>query len=463
MTRAPFTPSELVDDSLPVVLVIADGLGDRACDDLDGHTPAEAARTPVLDELARRGRCGVHQPFGPGRATSSERAHWAMFGMSDVAFPGRAALELAGVGAEVPRGTPMWHLALRRGERRGDVTWIVGRGSDVNEAARAEEALLSGALGREYEGIRFRLIPLRVAEWVLIADGAVSAEVSDTDPLFEHLHPWMEPVALAESSGGDNRRAGEAQRSARALRDFCLAAHADLSAADIAHNVPATKWASWVPLAGVPTFSEVVGITGSMVPTSALYRGLARILDMQSVPNPGGSMASAIDAARTALDVDALDINALNGAAPPAFIHLHTKATDEAGHTKDPRHKVEVIEALDAELAGLLDLADHAVVAVTGDHATPSVTSLLHSGDPTPLVVVGPDTRADRVTQFGEETCAEGALARMAAHELLPMLLGEARRPAFLGHRAGARWTAAQPIAPSPMPAPHLVRLTSTH
>jgi len=453
MTHTPFPPWDLVDDSLPVVLVIADGLGDRACPELNGRTPAEAARTPVLDELARRGRCGIHQPFGPGRATSSERAHWAMFGMSEVAFPGRAALELAGVGAEVPHGAPMWHLALRRGELRGDVTWIVGRGSDVDEAACAEAALRTGALARTYEGVAFRLIPLRTAEWVLVADGAVSAEVSDTDPLFEHLHPWMEPLALAESQAGDDARAREAQRSARALRDFCLAAHADLTAAGITHDVPATKWASWVPRTGVPTFTEVVGITGSMVPTSALYRGLGEVLNMHRLPNPEGSMAGSVAAARHALD----DVD------PPAFVHLHTKATDEAGHTKDPRHKVAVIEALDVELSGLLDLAERAVVAVTGDHATPSVTSLLHSGDPTPLVVAGPDTRADRVVAFGEESCAEGALARMAAHELLPMLLGEARRPAFLGHRAGARLTIAQPTAPRPMTARQHVRLTSTH
>lgn len=442
MTRAPFPPWDLVDDALPVVLVIADGLGDRACPQLGGRTPAEAARTPVLDELARRGSCGVHVPFGPGRATSSERSHWAMFGMDEITFPGRAALELAGVGHDVPYDVPMWHLALRRGEVRGSQTWIVGRGRDADEAARAEDALVAGALTRDFEGITFRLLPLRTAEWILIADGGVSAEVSDADPLFEHLHPWMEPVALAEALEGDAARAREAGRSARAVRDFCLAAHTDLVAAGLVHAVPATKWASKVPAPGLPSFEDVVGVPGALAPTSALYRGLGRLLDMRPLTPADPSMAAAVDAACAALD----------DGHPPAFIHLHTKATDEAGHTKDPEHKVEVIEALDVELAGLLDLAGRAVVAVTGDHATPSVTSLLHSGDPTPLVVAGPDTRADRVLQFGEEACAYGALGRIRASELLPLLLGEARRPAFIGHRAGARRTAAQPLNPAPMP-----------
>lgn len=446
--REPFPPWELPDDALPVVLVVLDGLGDRAAAVLGGSTPAEAATTPVLDELARRGLCGVHTPFGRGRATSSERSHWAMFGMDAEPFPGRAALELAGVGGAVPPQTPMWHLALRRGERRGDATWIVGRGRDADEAALAESALRAGALGREYDGIRFRLEPLRTAEWVLIAEGARSHEVSDTDPLFEHLHPWMAPLALTESqrADADKVRAIEAARSAAALAEFLTAARRDLLGAEVHHSVPATKWASFVPAGGVPSFASVTGLTGAMVPTSALYRGLARLLAMREVAaDIPGDLGSGVAAA----------VSALGGADAPAFLHVHSKATDEAGHTKDPEHKRAVIEALDAALEPLLDLADRAVVAVTGDHATPSVTSLLHSGDPTPLIVAGPEVRADAVSAFGEQACAGGDLGAVRAADLLAILVGEARRPTFLGHRAGATFTVAQP-AVLPMPDPAL-------
>ena len=36
------------------IMLIADGLGDRPVDELNGKTPLEYARTPVLDELCRR-------------------------------------------------------------------------------------------------------------------------------------------------------------------------------------------------------------------------------------------------------------------------------------------------------------------------------------------------------------------------------------------------------------------------
>lgn len=133
-------------------------------------------------------------------------------------------------------------------------------------------------------------------------------------------------------------------------------------------------------------------------------------------------------------------------------MHVHTKATDEAGHTKDPRAKLEVLEAADRGLAGLAGLAGRAVVAVTGDHATPSVDGVLHTGDPTPLVVAGPGVRPDGVTAFGEAPARHGWYGAVRAAELLPLLFGHANRPVFLGHRATPRLTTALPDAPEPMP-----------
>jgi 2,3-bisphosphoglycerate-independent phosphoglycerate mutase len=130
---------------------------------------------------------------------------------------------------------------------------------------------------------------------------------------------------------------------------------------------------------------------------------------------------------------------------------VHTKATDDAGHTKEPRAKLDVLEAADPGLAGLADLADRAVVAVTGDHATPSTGGVLHTGDPTPLVVAGPTVRPDPVTSFGEAPAASGWYGVVRAAELLPLLFGHANRPVFLGHRATPRRTLALPDDPEPM------------
>jgi 2,3-bisphosphoglycerate-independent phosphoglycerate mutase len=436
----------MTDDRLPIVLVILDGLGDRPLAELGGATPAEAAATPVLDELAQRGASGLHLPFGWGRATTSERAHWSLFGYEDLPFCGRAVLEALGAGLAVPMGRPVVHAALRTSAQRDGVLWLTGRTgpADADDAA----ALLATLAPVRIEGIDFTLEPLGGGEAILTLGGAGSAEVTDTDPLLPHLHPWMRPRPLAGASDP-----AEARRSATALEEFLRRCHALLAGHPVnagrrrrarpALDVLATKWAGC--RGPLPSFEERTGLRGASVASTALYRGIARLLGMtaEAVPHhadPATDMAARVDAATRRI------------AAGDTLVHVHTKATDEAGHSKRPRAKLEILEAIDPGLAELLDLSAGAVVAVTGDHATPSSGGLLHSGDPTPLVVAGPTVRPDAVTRFGEAHAAAGAYGRLHAAEVLPLLAGHANRPALLGHRP-TPWTgAALPDDPEPMP-----------
>jgi 2,3-bisphosphoglycerate-independent phosphoglycerate mutase len=438
----------MIDDRLPIILVILDGLGDRPSPKLSGQTPAEAADTPVLDALATRGISAVHVPFGPGRSTSSETAHWALFGFDGVPFPGRVALEALGQGLQPPHSTPMFHLALRAGEVRDGAVFLgarAQRGRDEDDARR----LFAALAGRSIDGVRFELLPLRTGESVLLAHGAPTRDVSDTDALFDHIHPWMRPCALADST-----RAEAARTFAATLQSWLLDARRILAGHAVnsarrerglpALDVPVTKWASLIDPT-MPDFGQHIGLRGAAVTDTALYRGLARLLGMTiadlpyDAGDPAGDMRKRLGAAATLLDT-------------ADFVHVHVKATDAAGHTKRPAFKRDIIEAMDAGLAQLSSLADRAIVAVTGDHATPSIGSLLHSGDPTPLVIAGPGIRADAVDRFGECHALRGEAGRLAAADVLPLLAGLANRPFFRGHRPGPRQSVALPNEPPSMP-----------
>ncbi len=438
----------ITDDRLPILLVVLDGLGDRPSSELQGQTPSEAAVVPVLDALAARGASGIHVPFGPGRSTSSETAHWSLFGCESIAFPGRAALEALGVGLDPPTGVPMFHLALRAGEVRNGAMYLGARavpGRDEDDAAQ----LLAVLQGREEDGVAFEHLPLRTGEAVLLARGAGTRDVSDSDALFDHIHPWMRPRALADAEDPAAAAAFAMllERWLQTGRDL-LRAHpvnkARQSRGLPSLEIPVTKWASWID-PDMPSFVQRVGITGAAVTDTALYRGLARILDMQvmdvsyDATNPTGDMQRRLAEAAQLLE-------------RADFVHVHVKATDEAGHTKRPEYKQQIIEATAAGLAPLLDLADRAIVAVTGDHATPSVSQLLHSGDPTPFIVAGPGIYPDAVERFGERYALQGACGRLAAADVLPLLVGYANRPFFRGHRPGPWASVALPDAPEPMP-----------
>jgi 2,3-bisphosphoglycerate-independent phosphoglycerate mutase len=209
-------------------------------------------------------------------------------------------------------------------------------------------------------------------------------------------------------------------------------------------DLPVTKWPSLLD-ERLPSFEQQVGMRGGAVTSSGLYRGLARALRLTHVDQATASLSTDEDiAARLVLAEKLLT--------EVDFVHVHVKAPDEAGHRKDPQGKRDVVERLDAGLAGLLSLADRAVVAVTGDHATPSVGSTLHTGDATPLLVAGPGVRADAVRAFGEATSQAGVLGALRARELMPLLTGSANRPFFRGHRPGPHRSIALPRAPIPMP-----------
>jgi 2,3-bisphosphoglycerate-independent phosphoglycerate mutase len=128
------------------------------------------------------------------------------------------------------------------------------------------------------------------------------------------------------------------------------------------------------------------------------------------------------------------------------FVHVHTKAPDEAGHAKDPAKKRDVIEKLDAALSdlfapeGLLaarepDGSPSHLVIVTGDHGTPSGTELVHSGDAVPLTVIGPATLRDAVTSFDELACASGSLGHLEGRELMPEVLNRIGRIKYVTAR----------------------------
>jgi 2,3-bisphosphoglycerate-independent phosphoglycerate mutase len=386
---------------LPIVLVLLDGLGDRAHDVLGGRTASEAAATPNLDVLAARGSCGLLYGVGPGRAPSSEVAHWAMLGYRPDEFPGRAVFEAIGRGQAVSEANVFAYAALRPAERRGNGWWLTGRPDPERDAEQAAE-LVERCDGIEVDGLTFSLEQVWRGEAVLRISGGADERVTDTDAFFRDRHPVLRPRPLVH----------EAERTARACEHWSREVMGRLEGERF--NVITLKWFGR-PRA-LPSFRERHGLSGSFAAESAFLRGLGGCLGLEPIE-------AKLDLGLVAERLDAGD----------TFVYVHDKRVDEAGHTKDPERKQRAIEELDGRLSALP--TDRAIVCVTGDHATPASPDVIHSGDPVPLVVAGPGVRADGVTAFGELDCAAGILGQLCGPDLMPVLLNAADRPLFLGSR----------------------------
>jgi 2,3-bisphosphoglycerate-independent phosphoglycerate mutase len=395
----------------PIVVFLLDGLGDRAHEVLGGRTGNEAASTPTLDALAARGSCGLLYAVGPGRAPSSEVAHWSLLGYRPGEFPGRAVFEALGRGQEVSEEHVFAYAALRPAERREDGWWLTGRPDPERDAAEAER-LVGRCDGIEVDGLTFSLAHVRRGEAILRISGGADERVTDSDPFFRAWHPLLRPQPLVP----------EAERTARACEEWTREVMRRLEHERF--NVITLKW--FGRPRHVPTFLERHGVGGAFAAESAFLRGLGIALGLEPVDAPETDDAAEDLRRRVALVQERLD-------GGDTFVFCHQKATDAAGHTKDPAVKQQTIEALDAALRELP--VDRAIVCITGDHATPASPEVIHSGDPVPLLVAGPGVRADAVTSFGELPFAGGILGQLRGPDLMPVLLNAADRPLFLGSR----------------------------
>jgi 2,3-bisphosphoglycerate-independent phosphoglycerate mutase len=383
----------------PIVVFLLDGLADRAHDSLGGKTAAEAAATPNLDRLCSSGSCGVLYAVGPGRAPSSEVAHWSMLGYRPDEFPGRAVFEALGRGQDVGSEHVFAYAALRPAERRDDGWWLTGR-PDPDRDTEEAERLVSLCDGITVDGLTFSLAHVWRGEAVLRIAGGADERVTDSDAFFRDRHPVLRPQPLVP----------EAARTASAAEEWSREVISRLEGERF--NVITLKW--WGRPQDVPTFEQRHGLRGTFAAESAFLRGLGRCVGLRPLENPYVN----VELVNERLD------------AGDTFVYVHDKRIDQAGHTKVKRKAVELLDA------SLTDLpTDRAIVCLTGDHATPAFPDVIHSGDPVPFVVAGPGVRADRVREFGESTCADGSFGHLRGPDMMPVLLNAADRPLFLGSR----------------------------
>jgi 2,3-bisphosphoglycerate-independent phosphoglycerate mutase len=418
---------------MKIILVLLDGLGDRSYRILNHQTPLQAAATPNLDRLARLGSNGLFHASLPGQCLPSETAHFLLFGYDLKSFPGRGLLEAVGEGVAFADNEVLCLAHL------SNVTWqdgvaILTQGRDEIEGGAEELRELFEALTPyEIEGIAFKLHPTGRNDAILVLSGEASPYVSDSDPMVTG-----QAVAriLPLSSNAEPEKAEQTARAFNKYLTYChnvLKDH-EMNRLRLTRGLPAANFLATHRCGRrivQEPFEQRWGLSAMLIASGLVYGGLARELGMTFVRVQDSDRADEDlrERIRLALKDD-----------PNDFIHVHTKVPDEAAHTGDPEAKEAAITALDRgldELVEAVEKRDDLLVVITGDHSTPSISNLIHSGEPLPVMVVGPNVRRDDVTSFDEINAAQGCLGLLRGPELMLTILNYADRSALLGHHLG--------------------------
>jgi 2,3-bisphosphoglycerate-independent phosphoglycerate mutase len=379
------------------VVCVPDGCADEPCDDLDGRTPLEVARTPVLDALAARGEVARAGVIPAGMPPGSDVGNMSILGYDPARFhTGRAPIEAASLGLRLPADRLAYRCNLVTVGEDGTMVDFAG-GHPDSDAAAEVVAALDAELGRGsgsglefHPGVEYRHIMVAPAEW---------ADADCVPPHDLTGSPAVWPTGPAAD------RLCEVMDASRGVL-----ARSDLDATQV-----------WLWGQGfqptMPSFTDHHGVTAGITTAVDLVRGLGVLCDME-LPDVAGATAgydtdyaAQRDAALAGL-ADGLDL----------FV-IHVEATDEAGHAGDTAEKVRSLELWDADiLAGLvegLDALGPWRLLLLPDHATP-LRLRTHTPDPVPYLLV--DSSTDGPGGSYTEAGVAGAPV-VPGHDLMSRLL----------------------------------------
>ncbi|MFN8510401.1 MAG: 2,3-bisphosphoglycerate-independent phosphoglycerate mutase [Deinococcaceae bacterium] len=384
-----------------IVLVVLDGVGGlpRA----GGGTELTCAHTPHLDALAQQSELGLLELVGAGITPGSGPGHLSLFGYDPLVYTvGRGALSAVGIGVRLNAGD----VAVRGNFATLDAQGhIVDRraGRPSNEKNRDIVKLLSREMP-SIDGTPVEIFTESEHRFVVVfrAQGQVlGAHISDVDPQMTGVAPWK---ARAEDAASEV--------TAALVNSFVERAQ------HVLRNEPVVNGVLFRGYSGVPhfpSFEEVYKLRAACIASYPMYKGLASLvgMDVLDVPGAEDAMEEKMDVLRNRWD----DFD---------FFYLHSKKTDSMGEDGNFDGKVQKIELFDRLLPRILELKPD-VIAITGDHSTPS-TLATHSWHPVPVLIHSPWVRSDPSVRFTEDEALRGSLMLRRGVDLMPLLMAHALR-----------------------------------
>ncbi|MGN0097792.1 MAG: 2,3-bisphosphoglycerate-independent phosphoglycerate mutase [Candidatus Methanomethylophilaceae archaeon] len=404
-----------------ILIIVMDGLGDRACEELRGLTPLQYIRTPNLDWFVDHGSAGLCDPIAPGIRAGSDTAHLAILGYDPYrVYTGRGPFEAIGVGMDMQPGD----IALRCNFATvDDELEIIDRRASRIRAPETTE-LVEALDGIEIDGIECYVKESTEHRAVLLMRGdGLSADITDADPgAGTHLM-----LVEGRSEEGEftadivNRFMEECYNRLKDHPTNRKRVAAGLPPA----NILVPRGAGEYPM--ITPFPERYGMSACCVAGVGMIKGICKACGLDIYPLPpvcNGGLDS---------DLDMKAACALEALSEYDFVLMNCKAPDIAGHDMDAKTKAEVVKRLDSMMGYIRsNLPDDLVVAITCDHCTPCSLGD-HSGEPVPIAFYAHGCVRDEAVEFSESGCSRGFIGRIHGMDIVQICLDMANRTEKFG------------------------------
>ena len=414
------------------IIILGDGMADLPVERLVGKTLLKYANKPMMDQLAKEGRCGrlvtVPEGFPPG----SEVANTAILGYDlNKVYEGRGPLEAASIGYEMADDDFAIRCNIITLE---DGKIITHNGGNLEtEDARVLIDYLNETLAKpinERQGCeRVKFITGIQYRHLLVIKGG-NKHIDCAPP---HDHPneeWRGLLVKPEENSPAEIGRLTPQQTADLINEMILESQELL--AKHPFNIERAKRGERQ--------------ANSIWPWSGGYRPSMETLMQQYPQVKSGTVISAVDLIRGIGHYAGLKIVEVEGATGLAntnyegkaqaaiealekddFVFVHVEASDEAGHDGDLELKLKTIEYLDQRLIAPIynkvsTWQEPVCIAVLPDHLTP-VEMRIHVGQPVPFLIWHKGIEPDEVQQYDEVSCVSGAYGLLKLDEFMKALM----------------------------------------
>lgn len=419
------------------IIILGDGMADLPVERIGGKTLLQYAHKPMMDQLAKEGRCGrlitVPEGFPPG----SEVANTAILGYDlNKVYEGRGPLEAASIGYEMAADDFAIRCNIITLENGRIITH--NGGNLQTDDARVLIDFLNERLANDpeiterYGKGRVKFICGIQYRHLLVIKGGNKHIVCS--PPHDHPNEEWQPL-LVKPEEHPNKDTDSIERlspkeTADLLNKLIVKSQELLS--NHPYNIGRAKQGKrqansiWPWSGGYRPSMETIMEqypqvkSGTVISAVDLIRGIGHYAGLKIVEVEGATgLADTNYEGKSQAAIEALEHD--------DFVFVHVEASDEAGHDGDLELKLKTIEYLDQRLIAPIynkvkDWNFPVCIAVLPDHLTP-VEMRIHVGEPVPFLIWHRGIEADAVQQYDEVSCVNGSYGLLKLNEFMQALM----------------------------------------